>query len=101
MRKLTLVGLLFLAGCLQTTTHKIPMKRQPGDIWWRDNTAVVRSDSTAAIATPSQCDDQYFEDKTVRWPDDWQQRHPQPPRQKPSGQLSPPDSPDSPEGQLY
>ena len=96
-KSLALMCAALLAGCLVTETRKIEMKRQPGDIWWRDSTAAVVT-SGCRTARP-QSDEEYFEENSFLWPEDWNQRHPQPAKKEaPSGQLEPEAAP---QGDLY
>jgi len=92
MKKLLLFGAtLTLIGCLATETRN-PMHRRAGTAGV--SSAAVNSSSCAATTSPSvnQSDEDYFQEKSFRWPDDWQQRHPQ----SPSPQPAP-----APHGELY
>ena len=98
MKKLGIFIPLLLVGCLQTTTHKIEMKRKSGDIWWRDPVvAPVNSCSVAPVSTPVLTDEEYFEKRVIRWPDSWQ-----PTPQKKTQTDAPESLPEvQPEGELY
>lgn len=94
MKKTLLLALtVALAGCLVTETRKVETKgRKAGDLWWRDpqygsSAAVV---SSSAGCCPS--DEEYFQENSFRWPDDWKQRHPQAPTPQPEA---------DPAGKLY
>lgn len=94
MKKLFLFSAtLALVGCLNTQTRN-PM-HQPSNA---SSAAVVSSGSAprsgSARTDSGQSDEEYFQENSFRWPDDWQQRHSQPPAPEPQ-----PSEP--PHGELY
>jgi len=72
MRRAFLLLSGILSGCLLTTTHRIEMKRQANDLWWRE----PQRGSAAVVSSSCLGDEQFFESNVIRWPEDWKKRHP-------------------------